>query len=162
MITRATESDFCTSSWIGSTVGTPVCRGFSGAGVVEALSFAVWLFSGRNTLARGSDTAQGLADGSADFRRLEGGRDETSRPPCCALSRSGSFGGQGYKKGWLDGGLLPITLPMTVGLGGNATGCIKCPGSRTHVRRRAALLRSRPTDSHELVSVFDGHRSVEP
>ena len=72
MITRATEFGFCASSWIGSTVGTPVRRGFSGAGVVEALPFAISLFSGRNTLARGFDTAQGLADVSADFRRLEG------------------------------------------------------------------------------------------
>ena len=104
----------------------------------------------------------GLADRSVDFGHLEGGRDETFRPPRCALSCSDSSGGQGYKKERLDGCLLRITLPVAVGLGGNAAGRIKCTGSRTHVRRRAASLRSRPADSYELVSVFKGHRSVEP
>ena len=104
----------------------------------------------------------GLADKSVDFGRLEGGRDETFRPPRCALSCSGSSGGQGCKKGRLDGCLLPITLPVAIGLGGNAVGHIKCTGSRTRVRRRAASLRLRPADSYEPVSVFNGHRSVEP
>jgi len=102
------------------------------------------------------------SDRSVDFGRLEGSRDETFRSPCCALSCSDSSGGQGCKKGRLDGCLLPITLPVAVGLGGNAAGRIKCPGSRTHVRRLAASLRSRPADSYEPVSVFDGHRLVEP
>ena len=117
---------------------------------------------GRNTLARGSDAVQGLADRSVDFGRLEGGHDETFHPPCCALSCSDSSGGQGCKNGRLDGCFLPITLPVAVGLGGNAEGHIKCPGSRTSVRRRAASPRSRPADSYEPVSVFDGHRSVKP
>jgi len=83
----------------------------------------------------------GLADRIVDFGRLEGGRDETFRPPRCALSCSDSSGGQGCKKGRLDGCLLPITLPVAIGLGGNAVGRIKCTGSRTRVRRRAASLR---------------------
>ena len=39
---------------------------------------------------------------------------------------------------------------------------IKCPGSRTRVTRWAASLRSRPVNSHEPVSVFDGCCLVEP
>jgi len=117
---------------------------------------------GRNTLARGSDAVLGLADRSVDFGCLEGGRDETFRPPRCALSCSDSSGGQGCKKGRLDGCLLPITLRVAVGLGGNTAGCIKCPGSRTRVTRWAASLRSRLADSYEPVFVFDGHRPVEP
>ena len=45
----------------------------------------------------------------------------TFRPPHCVLPYSGSSGGQGCKKGRLDGCLLPITLPVTVGLGENTT-----------------------------------------
>jgi len=47
-----------------------------------------------------------------------------SRPSCYALPCSGSSGGQGCKKGRLDGCFLPITLPVTVGLGENAAGAL--------------------------------------
>ena len=73
---------------------------------------------------RGSDAAQSPTDQSADFGRLEGGRDMTFRPPHCVLPYSGSSGGQGCKKGRLDGCLLPITLPVTVGLGENVAGTL--------------------------------------
>jgi len=79
---------------------------------------------GRNAFTRGSGAAQSPADRSTDFGRLEGGCDKTFRPSCCALRRSGSSGGQGCKKGRLDGYLLPITLPVTVGLGENAEGAL--------------------------------------
>ena len=49
--------------------------------------------------ARGSDVVQGLADMTADFRHLEGGRDKTSHLSRRALPRSGSSDGQGCKKG---------------------------------------------------------------
>jgi len=74
--------------------------------------------------ARGSDAAQRPAERSANFGRLEGGRDKTFRPSCCALQFSGLSGGQGCKKERLDGCLLPITLPVTVGLSENATGAL--------------------------------------
>ena len=67
---------------------------------------------------------QGLADRSADFGRLEGGCDKTSRSSRCAPPCSGSFDGQGCKQGRLDGCLLPVTLPVTVGLGENAAGAL--------------------------------------
>ena len=67
---------------------------------------------------------QGLADRSADFGRLKGGCDKTSRSSRCALPCSGSSDGQGCKKGRLDGCLLPVTLPVTVGLGENAAGAL--------------------------------------
>ena len=124
MITRATESSFHVSSGIGSTVGTPIR-------VVTVAS--EWLgccpsppdpSQGRNMLARGSDAVERSAGWSADFGRLEGGRDETSRSPCCALSCSDLSGGQSCKKGRLDGCLLPITLPVIVRLGENAPGAL--------------------------------------
>jgi len=77
---------------------------------------------GRNVFTRGSDAAQSPTDRSADFGRLEGGRDMTFRLSNSALPYSGSSGGQGFRKGQLDGCLLPITLPVTVGLGENVTG----------------------------------------
>ena len=61
---------------------------------------------------------------SADFGRLEGGGDETSRPPWCALSCFDLSGGQSCKKGQLDGCLLPITLPVIVRIGENALGAL--------------------------------------
>ena len=67
---------------------------------------------------------QGLANRSADFRRLEGGHDKTSHLSHRALLHSGSSDGQGCKKGRLDGCLLPISFPVTVGLGENATGAL--------------------------------------
>jgi len=47
MIMRATESGFCVSSWIGSTVGTPVRRGYSHVIMVGVLSFTACPFSGK-------------------------------------------------------------------------------------------------------------------
>jgi len=39
---------------------------------------------------------------------------------------------------------------------------MKCPSSRARIRRRAASLRSRLSDSYEPVSVFDGSRRSSP
>ena len=39
---------------------------------------------------------------------------------------------------------------------------MKCPGSRARVRQRVASLRSRPSDSLEPISVFDGSRRSCP
>jgi len=74
--------------------------------------------------ARGSDATQSPAERSADFGCLEGGRDKTFQPSRCALPCSGLSGGQGCKKERLDGCLLPITLPMTVGLRENMAGAL--------------------------------------
>jgi len=67
---------------------------------------------------------QSLADKSANFGHLEGGRDKTSHSSRCVLQCSGSSDGQGCKKERLDGCLLPITLPVTIGLGENTTGTL--------------------------------------
>ena len=48
----------------------------------------------------------------------------TFRPSHCALPYSSSSSGQGCKKGRLDGCLLPITLPVTIGLGENMAGAL--------------------------------------
>jgi len=58
--------------------------------------------------------------------------------------------------------LLPITLPVTVGLGENAAGVLNAlipvPASGGELRP----LRSRPIDSYEPVAIFNGRCSVEP
>ena len=124
MITRAPESCSCAPSWTGLSVAHLY---------VVAAAVSEWLRCrlsspgsslGRNMPARGSGAAQTFAEQSADFGRLEGGLDETFRPPCCALPYSDSFGGQGCKKERLDGCLFPITLPVTVRLGENAAGAL--------------------------------------
>jgi len=122
---------------------------------------------------RGFDVAQSPADRSANFGRLEGGRDKTFRPYHYALPSSGSSGGQGCKKGRLDGCLLPITLPVTVGLGENTAGTLNAlvlvpasgggwrPCSRgllicTSLSRIRQLSFSQAwVDSHDPFSVFE-------
>ena len=122
---------------------------------------------------RGSDAAQSPTDRSADFGCLEGGRDMTFRPSRYALPYSSSSGGQGYKKGRLDGCLLPITLPVTVGFGENTAGTLnalvpvpalgggRCPCARgllIHTSQFCIqrLLFSRAiADSHDHFSAFE-------
>jgi len=95
------------------------------------------------------------------------------RPSRCALPYSGSFGGQGCKKGRLDGCLLPITLPVTVGLGENAAGTLNAlvpiptSGGGRRPCARGLLIRTSQfrirllpfsrvlVDSHDPFSVFE-------
>ena len=174
MITRASESGSCAPSWIGLTVGTPVRRGCSRVRVVERCCLSPPDSSlGRNVSTRGSDAARSLADVSADFGRLEGSRDKTFRSSRCALPYSGSSGGQGCQKGRLDGCLLSITLPVTAGLGENATGALNAlvpvpasgggrrPCARglsirmSQFRIRRSMLSRASADSHDPFSVFE-------
>jgi len=97
----------------------------------------------------------------------------TFRPSRYALPYSSSSGGQGYKKGRLDGCLLPITLPVTVGFGENTAGTLnalvpvpalgggRCPcalGLLIHTSQFCIqrLLFSRAiADSHDHFSAFE-------
>ena len=162
MITRASESCSRAPPRMGLTVGMPVRHAAVESGWLRRCLSLPDSSQGRSVLARGSDAVQSPAGCSAEFGRLEGGHDETFHPPCCALSCSDSSGGQGCKKGRLDGCLLPITLPVTVGLGENATSALNALVPVPASGGGAASLRSRLVDSYELVSVFDGCRSVEP
>jgi len=73
---------------------------------------------------RGSDAVQCPDIRSADLGCLEGVLIRRSIPVSRALTRPGSFGGEGCKKERRDGCLFPITLPVTSVLGGEASGAL--------------------------------------
>ena len=109
----------------------------------------------RRTPARGSGVVQSLAKQGADLGRLEGvltGRSDHLAAPWRVLTR---LVGKAAKKNDGTGACSLITLPVTDGLGENAAGAL-------NARWRAASLRSRPFDSYEPISVFDGRPLVEP
>jgi len=128
---------------------------------------------GWNVFVRGSGAAHGLADRCADFGCLEGGRDATSRLSHCAWPYSGSSEGIKLRKGGLDGCSLPISFPVTVGLGENMAGALNAllpvpatgggrrPCARglsirtSHFRIRWSLSSRASVDSHDPFFVFE-------
>jgi len=86
-------------------------------------------------------------------------RSDRLATPCSTLAR---LVGKAAKKERLDGCLLPITLPVTVGLGENVAGALNAlvPVPASGGGRRPCA--SRPVDSYEPVSVFGSRCSIEP
>jgi len=162
MITRATESGFSVSSWIGSTVGTPVRRGCSRVRVVGVLSFTAWLFSGKERACSRVYCRIRLCQLERWLWASRGGswRDVLSALLCPVMLWLIRW--TRLQKGVIGWVLAPYHASRYYHVRWERDRRIKCPGSRTCVRRRAASLRSRLVDSYEPVTVFDGCYLIEP
>ena len=98
---------------------------------------------------------------SVDLGCLEGVLIRRSNPASCILTGSGPLVRKAAKRmtGWVP---VPHHVSRDRRVRGECDRRIKCPGSRAHVRRRAASLRSTPPDLLEPVSVFDGSWRSSP
>ena len=89
--------------------------------------------------------------------RLEGCRDGVLRLLHCVESYlHPTLGIKLEKSGDLTGACSPIMLPVTVGLGGSMAVTLNALASVPMIGSGEALLRSRPVDLLDAISVVDG------
>jgi len=108
-------------------------------------------------LLEGQTAQAALLHGSADFVHFEGCRDGILRlQHYVEWCLHPTLGIKLEKSGDLTGACSPITLPVTVGLGGSMVVALIALASVPATGGGDALLRSRPVDSLDAISIVDG------